>query len=117
MAKKKSKRAVVKRKKANGPSGGGSGPRLPKKLRDLTPAEYKRLGEQIIDTRLNVFRVVEASFGPGVATGDQTFDGLRKHAGMFKCELCDRWLDAEEEEWEREGGVCERCMSDGEDDE
>lgn len=66
---------------------------MPKKLTD---DQIEKLGDRLIDTSNNIYRVAKTLYPDCVVTDDD-FDRLRKLGRMFKCEECNRWWPTSEE--------------------
>ena len=74
----------------------------------LTPGQYKQLARTLGGTRWNVYTLAETTFG--IKVGEEVFDGLKQHASLCKCEMCDEWKDKSEMSKDVTGDVCEECM-------
>lgn len=75
----------------------------------MTPEQVQQIANKVRGTRQNVYRVAEAVVGHEV--GEEIFDLLREQANLFKCEMCDEWLDVRHEGLM---DICNDCL-DGED--
>lgn len=62
----------------------------PSRKKELTDEQLTTLGQTLLNTTNNVYRVVESMFG--IEVGDEVFDGLERVAKMFKCDECNVWM-------------------------
>ncbi len=80
------------------------------KARRLSDSEIKRLGDQLIDTSLNIYSTAKSMFTceTGVEVDEATFDRLRGVSKIFRCEECSRWFPLSCETVNR-ADCCEDC--------
>lgn len=62
----------------------------------LTDDQIEKLGDRLVDTSNNIYRVAKTLY-PNATITDDDFDRLRKLSEIFKCEGCNRWWPTSEE--------------------
>lgn len=79
----------------------------------LTPEQFKELGSQLIRYGGNVYFAAKGKYGynsDSEEAGNALFEGLKTHAGIFKCEMCDQWKDLSERERSAVTDSCSECL-------
>jgi hypothetical protein len=83
-----------------------------KKPAPWTDDELKKLGDKLIDTKQNVYRLAESLFKKAI--DDDDWQRMEKLADIFKCESCDLWQASSERSF---GDICNECDDESEGDE
>lgn len=80
---------------------------------NLTPEQFQELGSYLIRYGGNVYFVAKSKYGYDSGSeeaSDALFEGLKTHANIFKCEMCDQWKDLSEREKSAISDSCSECL-------
>jgi hypothetical protein len=73
----------------------------------LTDEQLASLASGLLETTSNIYSICSARFG--VEIDDNVFDALKEKHDLFRCENCNRWFLASEEE-SSTSDWCLECM-------
>jgi hypothetical protein len=79
-----------------------------RKVASLTGSELESIASKLRAFGGNVYNLLPA----GVEKDEAIFDRLKTEKNLFKCEMCDEWMDLNErdEGCSDESDICTECM-------